>query len=94
MSFTVLSIFNCSSLIMSHCSCGTVGLNGPYYYFVRDIDGPHVSLKQHKDHKSYDSAASLIAGKYNIDYQYVLKIKQNIYTSAMYNCIHFYNVYP
>ena len=72
MSLTVLSVFNCSFLIMSHYCCGTVALNGPYYYFLRAIDGPHVSLKQHKNHKSYDSADSLIVGKYNIDYQYVL----------------------
>ena len=35
------------------CSCGTVALNGPYFFFC----GPRISPKQHKDHKSYGSTA-------------------------------------
>ena len=61
----------------------TVALSGPYYYVLGAIDGPHLSLKQHTDHRRCDSAASLVACKYNIDYQYVLKVKQSIYTSTI-----------
>ena len=64
-------------------SCVTVALNGPYFF------GPHISLKQHKDHRSYRSTARPILGRN--DYK-LIRVVVYQYSKFLHIAINFYHV--